>query len=245
MCIELPGLSELDLGCTGLWDVSRDVLRSWSTLQHLNLAQNDLDNDFIEDLMKADLPCLKSLGCRLFDSSEQLSLLTSAQWPMLESLDMSRLRRCHYIIRALRASCFPHLTSLYLSHVRFLESDAAVLVTSNFPKLRLLNLDYNRVDYYEMHACITTLVLGQWPLDHLSMRGTFIAEESVSFLLDKGWPTLERLDLPNDFEEFCDIFAGLGTACHSPLQLGLFYLHAPKCSCVCALQRLKLVTFYD
>lgn len=242
MCIELPGLSKLGLAHTGLCFVSTAVLRSWSTIQHLDL-ENDLDGELVQDLMRADLSRIKSIGFDLFGSLQELRLLTSAKWPMLESLDLSRHYRSCHVVRALCASRLPCLECLYLSYLNFYRTDAASLVTSKWPRLRWLNLDYNDVNLDEMHACITTLMAGQWPLQHFSIRGNRVSQRSLRFLLRAGWSSLERSDLPNSPKEYSDICTG--TVRHDSLEPGLVHLYAPRSSSACVLQHLKVITFSD
>lgn len=170
------GLKRLGLACTGLKAIAGDVLQSWSTclpslthlthvsiLTYLSLSRNDLSYGRLASLCRADLPCI---NCLKLQCTGKLccELIVRADWPLLESLDLSESMLTTDDINTLKHARWPWLKSLYLCNTGLNMRKTEFLTYCQWPKLELLNQDDNGISADEIWGCIYYLVSAQWPL---------------------------------------------------------------------------------
>ncbi|KAL3140713.1 hypothetical protein ABBQ32_005269 [Trebouxia sp. C0010 RCD-2024] len=169
------------------------LVQKWPLLETLQLSLNVIEDEAISDLVNADLSCLLSLTLRRI--SADISQLASANWQLLQTLDLSQHYRSLSTadISALSGGQWPQLRCLHLVGAGVGAANAACLVRGQWPQLEILNLSRTYID----EACMTALVTGDWPvLNRLSIVRSHVTSIAVSVLLKRGWATLERLDMP-------------------------------------------------
>ena len=236
-----PWLRTLNLADTGLTALSESVLTAWSTLESLDLSLNTLDHESENLLYQANFACLKSLTLQwvCLDVFEAMLNFALTGWSLIECLDLSECDIDGTALKLLTTVCWPQLRSLRLANVGFTVLQAETLIKGQWPKLEVLNFDDNKMPQLCMCACIRVLAEGHWPIKAFSIRGNELTSLGVSLLLQIGWPSIEKLDLPVvDYSSIC-----VGTVRYHPQQQRVFRLHEVRWLCECNLQRLTELTF--
>ena len=169
----------------------KSLLQKWPQLETLHLTCNCIEDMAISDLVRADLSCLKSLALRATNiSSDAVSRLWSANWPLLQKLDLSQ--NCA-ATSTLSGGQWPQLKCLRLAAVCFTVLDAERLINGKWPQLKVLDLSRSKISEETMKV----LIRGAWPvLKRLSFMYSRVESSAVKVLLQTGWASLERLDMP-------------------------------------------------
>ena len=195
-----PGLKVLILNRAGIHLSSIPQVLLQSSLETLHLSSNRVEAQAISDLISADLSCLKSLALRKTSTKENaIFRVASANWLHLQTLDLSQHSDSHRCINstdlaALSGAHWPQLKCLRLGGIHLLVVGARHLVKGQWPQLERLDMSLSNIRTESMRVLVT----GCWPLKRLLLMCSSVSSDAVSVLLQMGWASLDRLDMPTN-----------------------------------------------
>jgi len=190
-------LEVLNLKATNMTAVGVEVIvhrAKWPQLIHLNLSQNEIDDDAIEELAQANWPLLEKLDLSYTKITKRkyLSFVLNTKWPSLEEIRMDSVGE--FARRALLQKNWPLLEELNLRYGEITQNEIELIVNRcSWPRLMHLNLSYNNI----LDGGIEVLSRGNWPkLQTLDLRKTNMTAVGVKMIINQAnWPWLKSLSL--------------------------------------------------
>ena len=123
-------------------------------------------------------------------NAKAVAKLSTANWPLLEYLDLSGYPMENTALTCLVKTKWP-LKELHLKSNDFYGDAVYIVIKGDWPLLEVLDLSYN-----DLHSTgATGLVQGKWPrLRILGFHRTQLKAKLLKILLEGQWPLLESCD---------------------------------------------------
>ena len=163
---------------------------NWQNVQMLELNQT-LDLSDMYYLTKGQLPQLISLQLRFVDCQYTSEQLARGEWPLLQTLNLSRSFISATVMSRIKHGKWPCLRQLILCDCRLKFQAISHLTDASWQQLELIDLRGNALDGRDM----ANLSRGTWPSLATLDAGILLEPAAWTHLLTGQWPQLKQLTL--------------------------------------------------
>jgi len=200
--LHLTNLKYLNLSNNDLFDggISTLVfLGKWPLLEELHLSNVKFSSTGMGDIVdKLQWPLLKHLNISFNKINKVgLALLTLAEWPLLETLNLTQIDAENTEISTLLlVANFPNLQEIIFSEADTIKIDPTIPLFPDYcSQLESLDLSHRKLTSKGLEALIK---ISQFPqLKEFNLSGNALFDQGISALALGNWPLLEELNLEN------------------------------------------------